>query len=134
MACRLWPGCAAHDSRQGNDQPEHRLVEAATVEVGTSAVIGSRGSGGSFPVNLDVDCLKSLRSPSSSVGATSSCERHATPSGRNRQSKESEDTAFEQWAAPYRELHIPLVSMEVVESYNPSPIPPILPDDFEINQ
>jgi len=58
----------------------------------------------------------------------------ATPSGRNRQSKESEDTAFEQWAAPYRELHIPLVSMEVVESYNPSPIPPILPDDFEINQ
>jgi anti-sigma factor RsiW len=56
----------------------------------------------------------------------------ATPPGRNGQSKESEDTAFEQWAAPYRELHIPLVSMEVVESYNPGPILPILPDDIEI--
>jgi len=58
----------------------------------------------------------------------------ATPSGGSGPSKESEDTAFAQWAAPYRELRIPLVSMEVAESYNPGPILPVLPDDIGMNR
>jgi hypothetical protein len=58
----------------------------------------------------------------------------ATPPGTNGQSQESEDIAFAQWAAPYRELHIPLVSMEVAESYNPPPILPLLLEDIERNR
>lgn len=57
----------------------------------------------------------------------------ATPLGINGQSEESEDLAFAQWAAPYRELHIPRVSMEVAESYNPAPILPVLPAVIERN-
>jgi anti-sigma factor RsiW len=58
----------------------------------------------------------------------------ATHPGLHGYSKESGDTAFEQWAAPYRELRIPLVSIEVAESYNPDPILPILPDDIGMNR
>jgi len=46
---------------------------------------------------------------------------------------ESRDRAFEQWAAPYRELNIPLVSMEAAESYSPAPILPVLPENMERN-
>ena len=57
----------------------------------------------------------------------------ATPSGSNGQSKISDDTAFEQWAAPFRELRLPLVSMEMAENYNPAPVLPILPETIEGN-
>jgi hypothetical protein len=53
----------------------------------------------------------------------------STPPGGGGQSKVSDDTAFDQWAAPYRQLHIPLVSMEVVENYNPDTVLPISPEN-----
>jgi anti-sigma factor RsiW len=53
--------------------------------------------------------------------------------GAGGQSGESAEAAFEQWAAPYRQLHVPLVPMEVAASYNPDPIEPILPDHIEGN-
>ena len=38
------------------------------------------------------------------------------------------DEAFARWAAPYRQLRIPLVSVEEAARYNPPPIRPALPD------
>jgi hypothetical protein len=46
---------------------------------------------------------------------------------------ESPEAAFEQWVAPYRKLHIPLVPMDVAARYNPDPIPPIRFNDIERN-
>ncbi len=51
-----------------------------------------------------------------------------TPSASG-QSEEAQDTAFEQWAAPYQRLQIPLVPMEMAANYNPTPILPILPNN-----
>ncbi len=48
-------------------------------------------------------------------------------------SMESPEAAFEEWAAPYRQLQIPLVPMEVAANYNPAPIEPIQPDQIERN-
>jgi anti-sigma factor RsiW len=49
----------------------------------------------------------------------------ATATGRNLQSERAQEAAFEQWLAPYRELRIPLVPMEVAANYQPAPIFPI---------
>jgi len=48
-------------------------------------------------------------------------------------SEESEDAAFAQWLAPYRELNIPLVPMEVAASYDPAPVLPTQPDNTKGN-
>lgn len=56
-----------------------------------------------------------------------------TPAGAAGRSEESAEAAFEQWAAPYRKLQIPLVPMEVAASYHPAPIEPILPNHIEGN-
>ena len=39
-----------------------------------------------------------------------------------------DEEAFARWAAPYLQLHIPLVSVEEAAHYNPPPIRPALPD------
>jgi anti-sigma factor RsiW len=75
--------------------------------------------------------------------AKNSAGRHEAPhqiapgsraaSGANRQVEESEDAAFEQWAAPYRKLQIPLVPMEVAANYSPPPVSPIQPNGIERN-
>jgi anti-sigma factor RsiW len=39
-----------------------------------------------------------------------------------------DDEAFARWAAPYRQLRIPLVSVEEAGRYSPPPIRPALPD------
>lgn len=46
---------------------------------------------------------------------------------------ESEDAAFAQWLEPYRNLNIPLVSMETAANYDPAPIPPARPESVERN-
>ena len=48
-------------------------------------------------------------------------------------SEQSEDAAFAQWLAPYRNLKIPLVPMEVAANYNPAPVFPTRPDNIERN-
>jgi len=44
---------------------------------------------------------------------------------------ESTDLVFSKWTEQYRQLQIPLVPMEVAASYQPTPIPPNLPDEIE---
>ncbi|HLX72471.1 MAG TPA: zf-HC2 domain-containing protein [Verrucomicrobiae bacterium] len=48
-------------------------------------------------------------------------------------SKSEEDAAFAQWLEPYRNLNIPLVSMETAANYDPAPILPYRPDSVERN-
>lgn len=62
---------------------------------------------------------------------TASLPRQAV--GASSSSVESEDAAFAQWLAPYRELNIPLVPMEVAANYNPAPVLPTRPDNIERN-
>jgi anti-sigma factor RsiW len=47
--------------------------------------------------------------------------------------KQSADAAFAQWIAPYLELNIPRVSLEVAASYSPPPAPAVLPDALNKN-
>ena len=63
--------------------------------------------------------------------ATHQIESVTTTPESDGPAKEPDDVAFEQWTAPYRELHIPLVSMEVAENYRPAVILPIQPEDIE---
>jgi anti-sigma factor RsiW len=56
------------------------------------------------------------------------------PTSANGQSEESMERAFDQWAAPYRGLRIPLVPIEVAASYDPSSIPPVIPTLEDRNQ
>lgn len=58
----------------------------------------------------------------------------AAMGGAGRRSQESEDAAFERWAAPYRRLQIPLVPVEEAASYDPAPISPIQPNEIERNR
>jgi anti-sigma factor RsiW len=49
------------------------------------------------------------------------------------QIQQSEDAAFEQWAAPYRRLQIPLVPLDEAASYKPAPVQPFKPENIERN-
>ena len=55
------------------------------------------------------------------------------PPDGNSRSIVWDGAAFEKWAEPYRQLHIPLVSMEMAENYQPAPILPIFPENIEEN-
>ena len=84
-------------------------------------------------LSIGIWIASSHLSGNSTAAAPHQVETATTTADSNRQPKESDDIAFEQWAAPYRELHIPLVSMEVAENYHPAAILPVLPADIERN-
>ena len=46
----------------------------------------------------------------------------------DRRGSASDDETFARWAAPYRQLHIPLVPIEEAARYSPPQIRPALPD------
>jgi len=70
------------------------------------------------------------------VGPTRQAPRAVPAPGRaggmvateDRRGSASEDEAFARWAAPYRQLHIPLVPIEKAARYSPPEIRPAFPN------